>query len=56
MKKNYNHPNTRIFNVKIQSLLSNSPGTAPGMGGATNNVNDLLSRDRNSDWDDEDEW
>ena len=55
MKKNYNQPDTIIVKLKTQHLLNTTAG-APGMGGTTSNTSDLLSRDRSSDWDDEDDW
>jgi hypothetical protein len=56
MKKNYNQPDTIIVKLTTQSMIAISPTGAPGMGGTTNNTSDLLSLDRSSDWDDEDDW
>ena len=55
MKKNYMQPNTIIVNIRMHSLLSNSPGSTPGLGGTTSNTSDLLSRERGWD-DDEEDW
>ncbi|MBO4810379.1 MAG: hypothetical protein J5552_02300 [Prevotella sp.] len=52
MKKTYKQPNTIIVKVRMQSMIAN---TTLGLAGTTNQVDDLLSRDHNSSWDDEDD-
>ncbi|MBR2235795.1 MAG: hypothetical protein IJ892_12180 [Prevotella sp.] len=54
MKKNYNQPNTRIFNVQLHPLMEQSDATM-GLGGDITTKDGFLSRDR-GEWDDEDEW
>ena len=51
MKKNYMQPNTIIVQLKMHSMIAASPK----LGGTTSNPDDLLSRERGWD-DDEEDW
>ena len=50
MKKTYMTPAVEVIRIQTQGMIAAS---GPGLGGSTDNVNDLLSRDCD-DWDDED--
>lgn len=51
MKKNYKQPNTIVVKVKMQSMITVSP---LGIGGTTQSKDDLLSREHNTDWEEDD--
>ena len=55
MKKTYLQPAIQITKVAIQQMICVS---GPNVAGTTNNTNDLLSREANSDsdlWDDDED-
>lgn len=55
MKTIYQKPETKVIIVNMHKMVCASPGATPQVGGQTNNVNDLLSRQRVDVWGDDDD-